>query len=122
MDIRSVFQRENEASLTRLFVITCSWETFQVNLFRAPCRANWALLVSRRPVHDKLRQLTKGELVLRTRSWPHHDDDIEIFELRRFLDGPTAEIVAGRLDAQRRSQRLPSHSKLIKRGENGTSQ
>lgn len=62
------------------------------------------LEVSRTPVHDALRQLTKDGLVeqekrRRARVARFTRDDIyEIFELRKYLEGPAAELAAGRMD------------------------
>ncbi|QDU28589.1 putative HTH-type transcriptional regulator YdfH [Anatilimnocola aggregata] len=62
--------------------------------------------VSRMPVHDALRQLAKDGLVQRERNCRARvagitiDDVFEIFELRKFLEGPAAELAAGRLDAR----------------------
>jgi DNA-binding GntR family transcriptional regulator len=60
--------------------------------------------VSRTPVHDALRQLAKDGLVeqekrRRARVARFTRDDIyEIFELRKYLEGPAAELAAGRMD------------------------
>lgn len=60
--------------------------------------------VSRTPVHDALRQLAKDGLVeqavgRRARVSRFTPDDLyEIFELRKFLEGPAAELAAGRMD------------------------
>ncbi len=62
--------------------------------------------VSRMPVHDALRQLAKDGLVQRERNCRARvagistDDVFEIFEMRKFLEGPAAELAAGRLDAR----------------------
>ena len=60
--------------------------------------------VSRTPVHDAVRQLAKDGLVTRegtrrARVAAFTADDVhEIFELRKYLEGPAAELAAGRLD------------------------
>jgi DNA-binding GntR family transcriptional regulator len=60
--------------------------------------------VSRTPVHDALRQLAKDGLVeqavgRRARVAPFTRDDLfEMFEMRKFLEGPAAELAAGRMD------------------------
>jgi len=60
--------------------------------------------VSRTPVHDAVRQLAKDGLVVRegrrrARVANFSPDDIyEIFELRKYLEGPAAELAAGRMD------------------------
>lgn len=60
--------------------------------------------VSRTPVHDAVRQLVKDGLVVqesgrRSRVAAFGADDIhEIFELRKYLEGPAAELAAGRMD------------------------
>jgi DNA-binding GntR family transcriptional regulator len=62
------------------------------------------LQVSRTPVHDALRQLAKDGVVeqstgRRARVARFTRDDLfEIFELRKFLEGPAAELAAGRMD------------------------
>lgn len=62
------------------------------------------LQVSRTPVHDALRQLAKDGIVeqstgRRARVARFTRDDLfEIFELRKFLEGPAAELAAGRMD------------------------
>ena len=62
--------------------------------------------VSRTPVHDALRQLAKDGLVeqetgRRARVASFNQDDIyEIFELRKYLEGPAASLAAGRMDAR----------------------
>lgn len=60
--------------------------------------------VSRTPVHDALRQLAKDGVVeqsagrrARVASFTR-DDLFEIFELRKYLEGPAAELAAGRMD------------------------
>lgn len=60
--------------------------------------------VSRTPVHDALRQLAKDGVVeqslgrrARVSSFTR-DDLYEIFELRKYLEGPAAERAAGRMD------------------------
>jgi DNA-binding GntR family transcriptional regulator len=59
---------------------------------------------SRTPVHDALRQLAKDGLVTRERNCRARvagitsDDVFEIFEMRKFLEGPAAELAAGRMD------------------------
>jgi DNA-binding GntR family transcriptional regulator len=62
------------------------------------------LQVSRTPVHDALRQLGKDGVIeqstgrrARVASFTH-DDIFEIFELRKYLEGPAAELAAGRMD------------------------
>jgi len=68
------------------------------------------LSVSRTPVHDALRQLAKDGLVeqapgRRSRVAEFsHDDVFEIFEMRKFLEGPAAELAATRMD---RRQLIP---------------
>jgi len=60
--------------------------------------------VSRTPVHDALRQLAKDGLVVRERNCRARvagispDDVFEVFEMRKFLEGPAAELAAGRMD------------------------
>ena len=60
--------------------------------------------VSRTPVHDALRQLAQDGLVERTarrRARVAHftaDDLYEVFEMRKFLEGPAAELAARRMD------------------------
>jgi DNA-binding GntR family transcriptional regulator len=60
--------------------------------------------VSRTPVHDAVRQLAKDGLVERTgrsRARVAHfgpDDLFEIFEMRKILEGPAAELAARRMD------------------------
>ena len=60
--------------------------------------------VSRTPVHDAVRQLAKDGLVTRqgkrrARVAAFSADDVyEIFEMRKFLEGPAAELAAGRMD------------------------
>jgi len=60
--------------------------------------------VSRTPVHDALRQLAKDGLVeqstgRRARVAGFNPDDVfEIYEMRKFLEGPAAELAAGRMD------------------------
>jgi DNA-binding GntR family transcriptional regulator len=62
--------------------------------------------VSRMPVHDALRQLGKDGLVQRQRNCRARvagitaDDIFEIFEMRKLLEGPAAELAAGRMDAR----------------------
>jgi DNA-binding GntR family transcriptional regulator len=62
------------------------------------------LRVSRTPVHDAVRQLAKDGLVVRegrrrARVANFSADDVyEIFELRKYLEGPAAELAAGRMD------------------------
>ena len=62
--------------------------------------------VSRTPVRDALRQLGKDGLVTQARNRRatvarfSPDDVFEIFELRKFLEGPAAELAAGRIDAR----------------------
>ncbi|MEK6237968.1 MAG: GntR family transcriptional regulator [Planctomycetales bacterium] len=68
------------------------------------------LAVSRTPVHDALRQLAKDGLVdqaagRRARVADFSRDDVfEIFEMRKFLEGPAAELAASRMD---RRQLIP---------------
>jgi len=64
------------------------------------------LNVSRTPVHDALRQLANDGLIeqetgrrARVASFTR-DDIFEIFELRKYLEGPAAELAAGRMDAR----------------------
>jgi DNA-binding GntR family transcriptional regulator len=60
--------------------------------------------VSRTPVHDALRQLAKDGLVeqqagRRARVANFTADDLfELFEMRKFLEGPAAELAARRMD------------------------
>jgi len=60
--------------------------------------------VSRTPVHDAVRQLVKDSLVVwergrRPRVARFTSDDIyQIFEMRKYLEGPAAELAAGRMD------------------------
>ncbi len=60
--------------------------------------------VSRTPVHDAVRQLAKDGLVVwekgrRARVTAFTPDDVyEIFEIRKYLEGPAAELAAGRAD------------------------
>jgi len=60
--------------------------------------------VSRTPVHDAVRQLAKDGLVVRegrrrARVAGFAPDDVfEIFEMRKILEGPAAELAAGRMD------------------------
>lgn len=63
--------------------------------------------VSRTPVLHAVRQLAKDGLVVRE-GWRRArvaafsaDDIYEIFELRRYLEGPAAELAAGRMDGRR---------------------
>lgn len=66
--------------------------------------------VSRTPVHDALRQLAKDGLIeqasgRRAKVAPFTGDDVfEIFEMRKFLEGPAAELAATRMD---RRQLIP---------------
>jgi DNA-binding GntR family transcriptional regulator len=60
--------------------------------------------VSRTPVHDALRLLARDGLVQRERNCRarvagiNPDDIFEIFEMRKLLEGPAAELAAGRMD------------------------
>ena len=60
--------------------------------------------VSRTPVHDAVRQLSKDGLVVRegrrrARVAEFSPDDVyEVFEMRKYLEGPAAELAAGRMD------------------------
>jgi DNA-binding GntR family transcriptional regulator len=62
------------------------------------------LEVSRTPVHDAIRQLAKDGLIERANNRRARvarftrDDVYEIFELRKCLEGPAAELAAGRMD------------------------
>lgn len=64
------------------------------------------LQVSRTPVHDALRQLAKDGLVVRQRNCRARvagltsDDVFEVFEMRKLLEGPAAELAAARMDAR----------------------
>lgn len=60
--------------------------------------------VSRTPVHDALRQLAKEGIIqqsagrrARVASFTR-DDVFEVFELCKYLEGPAAELAAGRMD------------------------
>lgn len=61
--------------------------------------------VSRTPVHDAVRQLAKDGLVVRegkrrARVAAFSADDVyEVFEMRKYLEGPAAELAAGRMNA-----------------------
>ena len=86
--------------------------------------------VSRMPVHDALRQLAKDGLVQRERNCRARvagistDDVFEIFEMRKFLEGPAAELAAGRLDARQLAP-LKGAAQALQakaRGKNWTSQ
>jgi DNA-binding GntR family transcriptional regulator len=64
------------------------------------------LQVSRTPVHDALRQLANDGVVeqstgrrARVASFTR-DDLYELYDLRRYLEGPAAELAAGRMDAR----------------------
>lgn len=65
-----------------------------------------SLDVSRTPVHVALRQLAKDGLVEQSKNRRARvakftrDDIFEIFEMRKFLEGPAAELAAGRMDAR----------------------
>jgi DNA-binding GntR family transcriptional regulator len=86
--------------------------------------------VSRMPVHDALRQLAKDGLVQRERNCRARvagitsDDIFEIFEMRKFLEGPAAELAAGRLDARQLAPlKAAAQALQVKaRGKNWTSQ
>lgn len=62
------------------------------------------LKVSRTPVHDALRQLANDGLVEQRRGRRARvaeftaDDLFEVFEVRKFLEGPAAELAARRMD------------------------
>jgi DNA-binding GntR family transcriptional regulator len=62
------------------------------------------LEVSRTPVHDALRQLGRDGLVTREQNRRARvagitpDDVFEVFEMRKFLEGPAAELAAARMD------------------------
>lgn len=64
------------------------------------------LKVSRTPVHDALRQLAKDGLVVRQLNCRARvagltsDDVYEVFEMRKLLEGPAAELAAARMDAR----------------------
>lgn len=74
--------------------------------------------VSRMPVHDALRQLGKDGLVQRQRNCRARvagitaDDIFEIFEMRKLLEGPAAELAAGRMDARQLSPLRAMANKL----------
>jgi DNA-binding GntR family transcriptional regulator len=86
--------------------------------------------VSRMPVHDALRQLAKDGLVQRERNCRARvagittDDVFEIFEMRKFLEGPAAELAAGRVDARQLAPlKAAAHALQAKaRGKTWTSQ
>ena len=60
--------------------------------------------VSRTPVHDALRLLARDGLVTRQQNCRARvagltsDDVFEVFEMRKILEGPAAELAAGRMD------------------------
>jgi len=62
--------------------------------------------VSRTPVHDALRLLARDGLVHRERNCRarvagiNPDDIFEVFEMRKMLEGPAAELAAGRMDGR----------------------
>ena len=62
--------------------------------------------VSRTPVHDAVRQLAKDGLVVRETGRRakvaafSSDDIFEIFEIRKYLEGPAIELAAGRMDVR----------------------
>jgi len=64
------------------------------------------LEVSRTPVHDALQQLAQDGFVEREAGRRArvaeftHDDLFEIFEMRKFLEGPAAELAAGHMDVR----------------------
>lgn len=76
------------------------------------------LNVSRTPVHDALRQLAKDGLVeqatgRRARVAQFTPDDVfEIYEMRKILEGPAAELAAGRMD-QRQLGPLRSQAEFL---------
>ncbi|ADB16439.1 transcriptional regulator, GntR family [Pirellula staleyi DSM 6068] len=76
------------------------------------------LQVSRTPVHDALRQLAKDGLVERSNNRRAkvtrftRDDVYEIFELRKYLEGPAAELAALRMD-RRQLQPLRDHADAL---------
>ena len=80
--------------------------------------------VSRMPVHDALRQLAKDGLVQRERNCRARvagitsDDVFEIFEIRKFLEGPAAELAARRLDV-RQLVPLKAAAQAMKTGSKG---
>jgi DNA-binding GntR family transcriptional regulator len=85
----------------------------------------WAdkLQVSRTPVHDALRMLTADGLVecpagRRAQVADFTRDDLwEIFEMRRFLEGPAAELAAGRMDGRQLSPLREQSDTLARAGE-----
>ncbi len=85
----------------------------------------WAekLEVSRTPVHEALRMLTADGLVenpagRRAQVAEFTRDDLwEIFEMRRILEGPAAELAAGRLDGRQLAPLRAQSDDLAKRDE-----
>lgn len=77
------------------------------------------LNVSRTPVHDALRQLAKDGLVEQRRGRRARvaqftaDDLFELFEMRKFLEGPAAELAARRMD-QRHLAPLRAAAKALR--------
>lgn len=85
----------------------------------------WAekLKVSRTPVHDALRMLTADGLVenpagRRAQVATFTRDDLwEIFEMRRLLEAPAAELAAGRMDGRQLAPLRETSDSLAAAGE-----
>jgi DNA-binding GntR family transcriptional regulator len=84
--------------------------------------------VSRTPVHDALRQLSKDGLVVRERNCRARvagltvDDIFEVFEMRKLLEGPATELAAARMDARQLLplQQFAAELKEARRGQDWT--